>query len=121
MGGLVFGDLTAATLALRGARLRAYAALFTLVGNWLSLQFPKRVEFGKRMNRTGVAGLLLVRSSSRCAVPLAAVAAAHFAGSHAVKYVILAAFAAASFGLYLLLSRRRGARSRGASLKSWRP
>ena len=108
-GGLVFRDLSAATLAFAALAFASYAALFALAGNWLSLHFPKRVEFGKRMNRSGVAGLLLVPVFiALAAVPLSAVAAAHFAQSAALKYVILGTFAAASFGLYLLLIGTQG-------------
>jgi hypothetical protein len=108
-GGLVFRDLSAATLAFAALAFATYAALFALAGNWLSLHFPKRVEFGKRMNRSGVAGLLLVPVFiALAAVPLSAVAAAHFAQSEALKYVILGTFAAASFGLYLLLIGTQG-------------
>ena len=108
-GGLVFRDLSASTLAFAALAFVSYAALFALAGNWLSLHFPKRVEFGKRMNRSGVAGLLLVPVFvALAAVPLAAVAAAHFAQSAALKYVILGTFAAASFGLYLLLIGTQG-------------
>ncbi|HZB44474.1 MAG TPA: hypothetical protein VE360_04495, partial [Pyrinomonadaceae bacterium] len=108
-GGLVFRDLSASTLAFAALAFASYAALFALAGNWLSLHFPKRVEFGKRMNRSGVAGLLLVPVFiALAAVPLSAVAAAHFAQSEALKYVILGTFAAASFGLYLLLIGTQG-------------
>jgi hypothetical protein len=62
------------------------AALFAPFGNWLSLQFPKRVQFGKRMNRSGVAGLMLVPLFFLLLLPpAAAIAAAHFAGSHVVN------------------------------------
>jgi hypothetical protein len=104
IGGLVFGDLNARTLLFAALTYVTSAALFAPVGNWLSMQFPVRVKFGKRMNRSGVAGLLLVPFFFMLLVPPAvSVAAAHFAGSHAVKYVILAAFALLAVGLYALL------------------
>jgi hypothetical protein len=104
IGGLVFGDLTLPTLAFAALTFVTSAGLFAVFGNWLSLQFPKRVKFGKRMNRSGVAGLLLVPFFLVLLVPPAtAVVAAHFAQSHALKYVILAAFAAAATGMYALL------------------
>ena len=37
-----------------------FAALMSTIGNWLSIRFPKRMMFGKRMNVSGVAGLLLI-------------------------------------------------------------
>ena len=109
VGGLFLGDLTPATLLFALLAYVTTAALFAPVGNWLSLQFPKRVEFGKRMNRSGVAGLLLVPVFFLLLVPPAlAVAAAHFAGSHAVKYVILAAFALLSVLFYALVLPPQG-------------
>lgn len=103
-GGLIIGDLSPRVTLFALLSFVTSAALFAPVGNWLSIQFPKRVQFGKRMNRSGVAGLLLVPVFFLLLLPpVAAVAAAHFAQSHAVKYVILAAFAILSVGLYALL------------------
>lgn len=108
-GGLALGDLTPRTLLFALLAFVTTAALFTPVGNWLSLQFPKRVQFGKRMNRSGVAGLMLIPVFFLLLVPPAAsVAAGHFAASHLVKYVILAAFALLSAGFYALMLPRQG-------------
>jgi hypothetical protein len=109
VGGLVFGDLNARTLLFAALTFVTTAALFAPVGNSLSMRFPVPVRFGKRMNRSGVAGLLLVPFFFLLLVPPAAsIAAAHFARSHAVKYVILAAFALLSVGLYALLLPSQG-------------
>jgi hypothetical protein len=109
LGGFFLGDLTAPVLLFALLAFVTAAALFAPLGNWLSLQFPKRVRFGKRMNRSGVAGLLLVPLFFIMLLPPAlAVAAAHFAGSNLVKYVILAAFALLSVGLYALVLPRQG-------------
>jgi predicted permease len=108
-GGLVLGDLTPGTLAFAALAFVTTAGLFGPVGNWLSSQFPKRVQFGKRMNRSGVAGLMLVPVFFLLLVPpAAAIAAGHFAESHTVKYVILAAFALASVGFYALVLPLQG-------------
>jgi ABC-2 type transport system permease protein len=109
VGGFFLGDLRAPVLLFALLSFVTTAVLFALVGNWLSLQFPKRVQFGKRMNRSGVAGLLLVPFFFLLLVPPAAsVAAAHFAGSYVVKYVILAAVALLSAGLYALVLPSQG-------------
>ncbi|HEX8281951.1 MAG TPA: hypothetical protein VF588_01130 [Pyrinomonadaceae bacterium] len=109
VGGLIIGDLTPRTLLFALLAFVTTAALFAPVGNWLSLQFPKRVQFGKRMNRSGVAGLMLVPVFVLMLVPAgAAVAAGHFAASHAVKYVILAAFALVSVAFYALVLPLQG-------------
>ena len=109
VGGLLVGDLSPPTLLFALLSFVTTAALFAPFGNWLSLQFPKRAEFGKRMNRSGVAGLILVPLFILLLVPpAAAIAAAHFSGSGLVKYVILAAFALLSVGLYALVLPRQG-------------
>ena len=109
VGGLIIGDLSPPVLLFALLSFVTTATLFAPFGNWLSLQFPKRVEFGKRMNRSGVAGLLLVPLFFLLILPpAAAIAAAHFAGSNVVKYVILAAFALLSVGLYALVLPRQG-------------
>jgi hypothetical protein len=108
-GGLVFADLSAGTLLFAGLAFVIYAGLFSLLGNWLSLHFPKRVEFGKRMHRSGVAGLLLIPVFIGLALPpVLAVVAAHLAESHFVKYAILAAFAAWSMLLYVFVVPAQG-------------
>ena len=109
VGGLVFGDLNSRTLVFAALTFVTTAALFAPVGNALSMRFPVPVKFGKRMNRSGVAGLMLVPFFFLLLVPPAAsIAAAHFARSQAVKYVILAAFALLSVGLYALLLPLQG-------------
>lgn len=108
-GGLIFGDLSWETAAFAALSFVTYGALYNVFGNWLSLQFPKRVEFGKRMNRSGLAGLLLVPFFvALLAPPGLAVLAAHVAQSLAVKYAILAAFAILSVVLYVFLIAPQG-------------
>jgi hypothetical protein len=108
-GGLVFRDISWQTLSFAALSFVIFAALFPLGGNWLSMHYPKRVEFGKRMSRSGLAGFLQIPFFMVLLVPPAvAVLAAHFAQSLAVKYVILAAFAALSVGLYALLIAAQG-------------
>ena len=109
VGGLIVGDLSPPVMLFALLSFVTTAALVAPFGNWLSMQFPKRVEFGKRMNRSGLAGLLLVPLFFVLVLPpAAAIAAAYFAASHAVKYVILAAFALLSVGFYALVLPRQG-------------
>jgi ABC-2 type transport system permease protein len=108
-GGLFFRDLTWETALFALLSFVTFAGLFNAFGNWLSLQFPKRVEFGKRMNRSGVAGLLILPFFVLLlALPALAVLAAHLAASTALKYVILAAFATLSAVTYVLLLAPQG-------------
>jgi hypothetical protein len=109
VGGLVFGDLTPRTLLFAALAFVNTAALFALYGNWLSLQFPVRVKFGKRMNRSGVGGILLIPFFIVLMIPPAlSVLAAQLAQSFLVKYVILAAFALLSVAIYALVVPLQG-------------
>ena len=106
---LVFRDLTARALAFAALSFVLYAAAYALVGNWMSVRFPKRMEFGKKLNATGVAGLLLIPVVVALSLPpLAAVALGYLARSLTVKYATLAAFAAAAVGLYALFINSQG-------------
>jgi hypothetical protein len=108
-GGLFFRDLKPGALLFVALASLTYAPLFALFGNWLSLRYPKRVEFGKRMSRSGVAGLLVLPFFVAMLLPPAlSVAAAHYLESGAVRYVILGAFAAISLSLYAPLLGRQG-------------
>jgi hypothetical protein len=109
IGGLIIGDLSSQVTLFALLSFVTTAALCAPFGNWMSLQFPKRMKFGKGMSRSGVAGLLLVPLFFLLLVPPAAsIAAAHFAASNLVKYVILAAFALLSVGFYALMLPRQG-------------
>ncbi|MGI9105465.1 MAG: hypothetical protein ACR2G4_04365 [Pyrinomonadaceae bacterium] len=86
-----------------------FAAASASVGNWFSLRFPKRLQFGKRMNASGVAGLLLLPVFIGIAAPPAlAVLAGYAAKSLFVEYVILALFAGAGVVVYFLFIERQG-------------
>ncbi|HZI18090.1 MAG TPA: hypothetical protein VEY09_05785 [Pyrinomonadaceae bacterium] len=108
-GGLVSGDLSAGSLLFAALAFCVYAPTFAAFGNSMSLRWPKRMEFGKQMNRSGVAGLLLLPFVvAMLAPPAAAILVAHLSGAGALRYVILGAFAAASLALYWPLVNRQG-------------
>jgi membrane protein implicated in regulation of membrane protease activity len=67
------------------------------------------MQFGKRLNVSGVAGLLLIPILLLLGVPpLVATAAGYFTRSMFVEYATLTAFAALSVVSYLLVSRMQG-------------
>lgn len=106
---IVFRDLSPQGLIFTVLCFLFFAAVFATIGNWLSVLFPKRLQFGKKMNASGVASLLLVAISVGAVVPPAgAVAAGYFTGSLAVEYAILTALATAGPGLYILLIKKQG-------------
>ncbi|MGH9900291.1 MAG: hypothetical protein ACRD68_00455 [Pyrinomonadaceae bacterium] len=98
---IIFRDVSLQALGFTALCFVVFAATLSLVGNWLSIHFPKRQPFGKRMNLSGVAGLLVIPIMLGMAVPpLLAVVAGYLARSSAVKYATLAAFAFAAAALY---------------------
>jgi len=106
---LLYRDLTPRALLFTLLCFIFFAAASATVGNWFSLRFPKRLQFGKRMNASGVAGLLLLPVFlCIAAVPALAVLAGYAAQSLLIEYVILAAFAVTGIAVYLLSLRRQG-------------
>lgn len=106
---LLYRDLTPRALLFTLFCFVFFAAASATVGNWFSLRFPKRLQFGKRMNASGMAGLLLLPVFvGIAAVPAVAVLAGYAAQSLLVEYVILAAFAAAGVTVYFLSLGRQG-------------
>jgi hypothetical protein len=103
---LVFRDMTSGALLFATLSFLTFAALMSVMGNWFSVRFPKRMKFGKRLNVSGVVGLLLIPMIFILALPpLAAVAAGYVAQSLLIEYVTLAGLAALSLGSYLLIIR----------------
>lgn len=106
---IVFRDLSAGAVLFAALSFIAFAALISLIGNWFSVHFPKRMKFGKRLNVSGVVGLLLIPMIVLLAlVPLAATAAGYVTQSVPVEYVTLAVLALLSLGFYLLLLPSQG-------------
>lgn len=106
---LVFRDLTLGGLLFVVLSFFIFLPLMAMMGNWLSVRFPKRMKFGKRSNVSGVAGLLLIPMIFVLALPpLAATAAGVVAQSLLIEYVTLALLAILSLGFYLLLIDSQG-------------
>lgn len=106
---LVFRDLSAGALLFAALSFIAFASLISIMGNWFSIHFPKRMKFGKRLNVSGVVGLLLIPMIVLLAlVPLAATAAGYVAQSVLVEYATLAILAVLSLGFYLMLLPSQG-------------
>lgn len=107
---LVFGDITARAILFAALTFVILAMLTSVIGNWLSIRFPKRMKFGKRLNVSGVVGLLLIPMIIFLSLPpFIATAAGYFMRSVTVVYVTLAGFALLASGLYLLSITRQGA------------
>lgn len=106
---LVFRDMTLGALVFVVLSFLSFVPLMSAMGNWFSLRFPKRMKFGKRLNVSGVVGLLLIPMVFVLAIPpLAATAAGYVAQSLLVEYVTLAVLAVLSIGFYLLVIDAQG-------------
>jgi hypothetical protein len=106
---LFFRDLSLRSLVFAALSFLLFAAGFALIGNWLSIRFPKRLQFGKRMNASGVTGFLLIPILLAMMVPpIIAVVVGYYAQSFTLKYVTLALFAVTSVALYFLLIAQQG-------------
>lgn len=101
---IVFRDLRLRDLVFVGLSFVIFSAMMAMIGNWFSISFPKRMQFGKRLNVSGVAGLLLIPMIFLLGVPpVVATAAGYLSGSLLIEYVVLAAFAAIAIGSYFLI------------------
>lgn len=79
------------------------------IGNWLSIRFPKRMVFGKRMNVSGVAGLMLIPIIVVLSIaPLFATLAGYLTRSFLIEYVTLALLGLISIGIYALVLNIHG-------------
>jgi hypothetical protein len=106
---LVFRDLTVNALLFVLLSFFIFTPLMSVMGNWFSIRFPKRMKFGKRLNVSGVVGLLLIPMIVVLALPpLAATAAGYVAQSLLIEYVTLVVLAALSIGFYLLMISAQG-------------
>jgi hypothetical protein len=106
---IIFRDLTLRALLFAALSFIVFAAIMAIIGNGLSIRFPKRMKFGKRMNVSGATGLLLIPIMILLALPpLGATAAGFIAQSWLVEYATLALFAVLSVGAYLLLLGTQG-------------
>ena len=106
---LVFRDLTLSALLFPALSFIVLAPLMSVIGNSLSIRFPKRMNFGKRLNVSGVVGLLMIPIILLLSLPpLAAVAAGYIAQDLFVEYATLALLAALSIGFYVMMISAQG-------------
>jgi len=101
---IVFRDLTPRTLLFIVLSFVIFAVISSMIGNWLSIHFPKRMRFGKRMNVSGVAGFLLIPMIIVLATPpLLAALVGYLARNIYYEYLALLGLALMLVGLYSLI------------------
>src|SRR5215510_11325138 len=101
---IIFRDITVLSLLFLVLCFINFAALSSTIGNWLSIRFPKRMRYGKRLNLSGVAGLFLIPLILVLLIPpVVSTLVGYFTRSLVSEYVLLTLFAFVSVGLYALL------------------
>jgi hypothetical protein len=106
---IVFRDLDAPKFVFIGLSFVSFAALSSTMGNWLSIRFPKRMRFGKRLNVSGVAGLLLIPMVIVLSMPpVLATIVGLFTRSLLYEYAALFVFAVLAVGFYFLMLNFQG-------------
>ena len=106
---LVFRDITLGALLFVALSFLIFVVLMSGLGNLLSVRFPKGMKFGKRLNVSGVVGLLLIPMILILTLPpLAATAAGYIAQSLWIEYATLAVLAVLLIGFYLMTINAQG-------------
>lgn len=106
---LLYRDLSWRALLFVALCFIYFASVFASIGNWFSMRFPKRLQIGKRMNASGVAGFLLLPVFIMIAsLPAAAVLAGYLTRSLFIEYAILIMFAGAGVVNYFSQIGRQG-------------
>jgi len=109
LNAIVFRDLTPSNLLFIVLSFITFAAISSTIGNWISIRFPKHMRFGKRLNVSGVAGILLIPMIIVLALPpLLATLVGYLTRSLFNEYVTLTLLALVSVGLYLVIINFHG-------------
>lgn len=109
LNAIVFGDMSAGDVIFVTFSFVAFASIMSIYGNWVSIRFPKRMKFGKRMNVSGVAGLLLIPMIVVLASPpLLAALVGYLTRSVYLSYAALAFFALLSLAVYAVAVNFQG-------------
>jgi hypothetical protein len=106
---IIFRDITIGSLLFLVLSFVIFAALSWTVGNWLSIRFPKRMRYGKRLNVSGVGGLFLIPLILLLITPpVVATLVGYYTQSLLNEYLLLTLFALISVGLYSLMINFHG-------------
>ena len=109
LNAIVFRDLTPQDLLFVALSFITFAAISSTVGNWISMRFPKHMRFGKRMNVSGMAGILLIPLIVVLAMPpLGATLVGYFTQNKLNEYLTLMVLALVSLGLYFAIINIHG-------------
>ena len=109
LNAIVFRDMSPGDVVFVFFSFFVFAAIMAIYGNWVSIRFPKRMQFGKRMNVSGVAGLLLIPMIIVLGSPpfLAAIAG-YLSRNVLVSYATIALFAIIAVLVYAIVINSQG-------------
>src|SRR6185295_11073626 len=106
---ILFRDTTAGNLLFLSLTFIIFAAISSTIGNWLSIRFPKRMKYGKRLNVSGVAGLFLIPQVVLLMIPPALATLIGYSTSSLFnEYIALAAFTLVALGFYSIMINWHG-------------
>jgi ABC-type multidrug transport system fused ATPase/permease subunit len=106
---IIFQDLSFRAILFVALSFVVFAAISSTIGNWISIRFPKRMRFGKRLNLSGVAGLLLIPMVILLAAPpLLATVVGYVTRNLLNVYTSLALMGLLSLGLYFVMLNFQG-------------
>ncbi len=106
---ILFRDMTTDNLLFLGLTFIIFAAISSTVGNWLSIRFPKRMRYGKRLNVSGVAGLFLIPLVVLLLIPPSLATLIGYSTSSLFnEYAALALFSLLALGFYSLMINWHG-------------
>lgn len=109
LNAIVFRDLKPQDLLFVALSFITFAAISSTIGNWISMRFPKHMRFGKRMNVSGMAGILLIPLIVVLAAPpLGATLVGYFTQNKLNEFLTLMAMALVSLGLYFAIINIHG-------------
>jgi len=106
---ILFRDTTPENLLFLALTFIIFAAISSTIGNWLSIRFPKRMKYGKRLNVSGVAGLFLIpQVVLLLSFPVLATLIGYSTSSLFNEYLALAAFTLFALGFYSIMINWQG-------------
>ena len=109
LNAIIFRDLSLRDIVFVSLSFLIFAAISSSIGNWISIRFPKHMRFGKRLNVSGVAGLLLIPMVVVLAAPpLLATVVGYFTHNVLNVYTTLALMVLLSLGLYFVMLNFQG-------------
>ena len=109
LNAIIFRDLSFRAILFVALSFVIFAAISSTIGNWISLRFPKHMRFGKRLNVSGVAGLLLIPMVILLAAPpLLATVVGYVTHNLLNVYTTLALMMLLSVGFYFLMLNFQG-------------